>query len=252
MRDAVHLIDYIFAGGTICECGSYNSANYDDPGIPDTLWIEGGTLLVGVEAEIDIGIVNDEPIRGFSLALEWDGSAEMDFYENWGSESVTDRVYDLEVMDYICDFVDGINPDTLYMFTFQVWPDVYMQPGSGAIFHARFTPLSTGTITFRLVEHPVGPESMLVPESESAIIPTLVGGQITVVEYVCGDANSDVGVNVGDAVYLINYIFKQGPAPSPICSGDANGDDDTNVGDAVYLINYVFNDGPPPVEDCCP
>ncbi len=30
----------------------------------------------------------------------------------------------------------------------------------------------------------------------------------------CGDANGDGSVNVGDAVYIINYVFKSGPAPN--------------------------------------
>ncbi len=69
--------------------------------------------------------------------------------------------------------------------------------------------------------------------------------------YVCGDANGDGTVNVGDAVFLINYVFKGGPAPDPECLGDANGDGGVNVGDAVYLISYVFKGGPAPVEPCC-
>jgi len=66
-----------------------------------------------------------------------------------------------------------------------------------------------------------------------------------------GDANGDDSVNVGDAVFLINYVFKGGPAPDPLCCGDANGDETVNVGDAVYLINYVFKGGPPPDPDAC-
>ncbi len=61
-----------------------------------------------------------------------------------------------------------------------------------------------------------------------------------------GDANDDQEVNVGDAVYLINYVFKSGPAPNCMPAGDANADGEVNVGDAVYLINYVFKSGPPP------
>ncbi len=61
-----------------------------------------------------------------------------------------------------------------------------------------------------------------------------------------GDANADGSTNVGDAVYLINYIFKSGPAPSPLKNGDVNCDDAINVGDAVYLINYIFKGGPGP------
>lgn len=75
-----------------------------------------------------------------------------------------------------------------------------------------------------------------------------------------GDANDDGQVNVGDAVYLIAYIFKGGPAPQPheICNGDANCDCQPNVGDAVYIIGYVFKGGPPPCsygtwfDDCGP
>ncbi len=64
--------------------------------------------------------------------------------------------------------------------------------------------------------------------------------------FVDGDANGDAQVNVADAVYLINFVFKQGPAPEPLEAGDANCDLSTNVADAVYLINYVFKGGPEP------
>jgi len=68
-------------------------------------------------------------------------------------------------------------------------------------------------------------------------------------QYICGDANGDGVVNVGDAVYVINYIFKSGNAPDPIGAGDANCDDVVNVGDAVHVINYIFKGGLAP---CCP
>jgi hypothetical protein len=72
-------------------------------------------------------------------------------------------------------------------------------------------------------------------------------------QFVCdcrpGDANGDGGKNVGDAVYLIAYVFKGGAAPTPYpkCSGDANGDGGANVGDAVYMIAFVFKGGAAPV-----
>jgi hypothetical protein len=61
-----------------------------------------------------------------------------------------------------------------------------------------------------------------------------------------GDANGDGEINVADAVFLINFVFNEGPAPDPLESGDANCDSNPNVGDAVYLINYVFGGGPEP------
>lgn len=64
-------------------------------------------------------------------------------------------------------------------------------------------------------------------------------------DYVCGDANGDGEVNVADAVFTINFVFKAGPGPDPIEAGDANGDGACNVGDAVYTVNFVFRGGPP-------
>jgi enediyne biosynthesis protein E4 len=72
---------------------------------------------------------------------------------------------------------------------------------------------------------------------------------MTITESLCGDANGDGNINVGDAVYVISYIFRGGPAPQPPVAGDANCDGKVNVGDAVYVISYIFKGGPAP---CCP
>ncbi len=61
-----------------------------------------------------------------------------------------------------------------------------------------------------------------------------------------GDANSDGNINIGDAVYVINLVFKDGPPPQTLTHGDANCDGNVNIGDAVYVINFVFKDGPGP------
>lgn len=61
-----------------------------------------------------------------------------------------------------------------------------------------------------------------------------------------GDANHDGKVNVGEAVYIVNYVFKGGPAPQCKHEGDANADGKVNVGDAVYIINFVFKGGATP------
>ncbi|MDD4053042.1 MAG: dockerin type I repeat-containing protein, partial [candidate division Zixibacteria bacterium] len=68
-------------------------------------------------------------------------------------------------------------------------------------------------------------------------------------DFMCGDANGDGKINVGDAVFIISYIFRSGPPPEPFSAGDANGDSKINIGDAVYIVTYVFRGGPAPV---CP
>jgi hypothetical protein len=64
--------------------------------------------------------------------------------------------------------------------------------------------------------------------------------------FLYGDANTSGTVEPGDVVYLINYLFRNGPSPDPYASGDSNCDGEVGPGDVVYLINYLFRGGPPP------
>ena len=61
-----------------------------------------------------------------------------------------------------------------------------------------------------------------------------------------GDADGNGIITISDAVYLINYIFAGGPAPSPLSKGDADCNGIITISDAVYLINYIFAGGPAP------
>jgi hypothetical protein len=65
-----------------------------------------------------------------------------------------------------------------------------------------------------------------------------------------GDVNGDGTINLGDVVFLINFLFKGGPPPQPVSVGDVNGDCEVNLGDVVYLINYLFKGGPRPQASC--
>ncbi|MGB2982041.1 MAG: dockerin type I repeat-containing protein, partial [Candidatus Zixiibacteriota bacterium] len=68
----------------------------------------------------------------------------------------------------------------------------------------------------------------------------------------CGDCTGDGDINLGDVVYLIGYLYKQGPPPDPLCRGDVNADGSRDVGDVVLLINYLFKSSFAPCFDCCP
>lgn len=65
-------------------------------------------------------------------------------------------------------------------------------------------------------------------------------------EFTRGDANGDDVIDLGDVVYLLNYLFKSGPPPVPEEAGDANSDGTIDLGDVVYLLNYLFKEGPAP------
>jgi subtilisin family serine protease len=68
--------------------------------------------------------------------------------------------------------------------------------------------------------------------------------------YMAGDANRDSLVDVGDVIFLLNYLYESGPAPTPKAAGDVNADCLVEVGDVIYLINYLYKSGPAPVKGC--
>lgn len=75
---------------------------------------------------------------------------------------------------------------------------------------------------------------------------------LTITQTACGDVNIDGSVNVGDAVFLVNLIFHNGPSPNPTSIGDVNCDGGINVGDAVYMTNYIFKQDTPIPCAACP
>jgi len=65
-------------------------------------------------------------------------------------------------------------------------------------------------------------------------------------QFMRGDCNCDMLIDIGDLVFLLNFLFKDGTPPDPLWTGDANCDGYVTLGDVVYLINYLYKSGPAP------
>jgi len=64
-----------------------------------------------------------------------------------------------------------------------------------------------------------------------------------------GDINKDGWLTVGDVVYMINYLFKGGPAPKEFESqADVNCDDVASVSDVVLMMGFLFKFGSAPID----
>jgi len=66
--------------------------------------------------------------------------------------------------------------------------------------------------------------------------------------YMCGDCTGDYVVDLGDVLYIISYLYKNGPPPQPLDAGDVNLDQLVDLGDVLYLISYLYKGGPPPCQ----
>jgi hypothetical protein len=60
-----------------------------------------------------------------------------------------------------------------------------------------------------------------------------------------GDVNGTGAIDGADVIYLVNFLFGNGP--SPLGSGDVNNDTFVDAMDLFYLINFIFASGPPPI-----
>ncbi len=61
-----------------------------------------------------------------------------------------------------------------------------------------------------------------------------------------GDVDGSGSINVADLTYLVSYLFKGGPAPTPLESGDVNCSGGVDVADVTYLVAYLFQSGTAP------
>ena len=77
-------------------------------------------------------------------------------------------------------------------------------------------------------------------------IGVLGAGQASAQIFIRGRVNADAGIDLGDPIFLLNYQFASGPAPTCIKSADIDDNGGLTIGDAIMLLNYQFASGPAP------
>ncbi len=101
--------------------------------------------------------------------------------------------------------------------------------------------------------------------SSQASFPVIVGPDLTInggqgdafvakIAYDCCVIRGDVDhsgvlpIDIADLVYLVDYMFNQGPLPVCFDEGDIDGSGAApiDIADLVYLVDYMFNQGPAP------
>ena len=71
------------------------------------------------------------------------------------------------------------------------------------------------------------------------------------IDYSQDDGSIVNTIDIGDLVFMVNYMFRDGPEPP--CIDELNvtgGSDGIDIGELIYLVNFMFHGGPPPVP--CP
>ncbi len=209
--------------------------------LADSLFFPELELLVNQPIVVPISLTNAHPLQKLVLTVSFNGPPDLNYLGLDLTACRSDYFQQISILELdtaannlAIEFIVGINIGK---------PP--LSPGTGFIANLIFSAASSGG-EVRLETVTTSSETTVLDAGYISYEPYSNIGLINIGE--CGDASGDGHVNVGDAVYLINFIFRDGLPPSVFVSGDANCDSFVNVGDAVYLINFVFSDGTPP---CC-
>jgi len=131
------------------------------------------------------------------------------------------------------DLYNPIPPQTDYVTLFEFGVDLSCVPDS----------LTDRTVTFVMTGN-------LSDELGRLVSLRYHPGELTIWSSVPGDANNDSLVGLTDVLFLINYLYKGGPAPCVKEAADPKADCVVDLGDVVYMINFLFRGGPAPVPGC--
>ena len=220
-----------------------------DTGIRDTARVEcAENVMPNSQVVLSVYIFNDEPLGGFAIPLVFpDTVTSLDItcdsvsLVGTRSESATVKTESLSIQN---------DKNRLVIYAEWWYAGGELSPGNGYVAKVYFHTGPAWDSTLEVVVdtmmwHPVQMlEFATVPGY--SIFPAFVKGCLKFSPFLHGDANSDRLLNASDVIYLVNYLFKGGPAPNPITSGDSNCDGKVAVADVVYLINYYFKGGSPP------
>ncbi|MGQ9591554.1 MAG: lamin tail domain-containing protein [Planctomycetota bacterium] len=65
-------------------------------------------------------------------------------------------------------------------------------------------------------------------------------------KFIRGDATSDCGVDITDAIFILNYLFTGGQPPRCEDAADVNDTGALDISDGIYLLGYLFLGSDPP------
>jgi hypothetical protein len=148
------------------------------------------------------------------------------------------------------NIVPVINPGEMFFFGYPDWwyshPIPFMQPGEGVLLRINFkiadavSPGISLPITFE-TDSGLGHYNAYTDTTGLTFVQLSTTPGWIYTDVISGDANSDGILDVGDLVYLLNYLYRSSMPPSPVSLGDFNQDSEVNVSDVVALINYLFH-----------
>jgi PKD repeat protein len=222
------------------DTGIYIANNYI-AALNDSLIGNNTQGLCNSTVEVVINGHNIVPLKRLVIPVTFAGPLNLQFVDYSIAGCRT------EYFDYVSQpSFDGDNSRTTFILenSNPRW-DPDLAPGSGPLIKLYFSiPSSarqnqTATIGFTSYSS----YTPVFIGNEISYTPILTPGVISLA-FMCGDADHSGFANLLDVSYLINNLYRGGPAPVILQAADSNGDGKISLLDVSYLINYLYRSGP--------
>ncbi len=218
---------------------------------PNFLTVGTATGILGENVNVPVSITNVDPVSAVQTAIAYDsallstnsvsaaGAAS-------GAEffSVQPAVAGEIVVGLVMDFATPIG-DTAAIAagTDQQIMDIEFAVDAGAP-----TP-STAALTLTDGLGSPATNNLMIFENGNIETPNLVSGAVNLVnfnQFLRGDCNSDIHVDIADGIFSLNFLFQSGTAPVCDDACDPNDDGLIDSTDAIFIFNYTLLSGPAP------
>ena len=217
-----------------------------DPGIRDTVRFGDWSVYVTGppyqgKAILPVVVVNDEPVGEIDIPLTWTGPLSCD-----SGKFVGERPQYFNISGFTH------NNDERWMVA---WARAggdgpLIPPGEGDFLLIYFSVLDTGLVSVDTISMFGFLHLCFSDTFALTIIPQFTPTGFHLLPSLPGDVNGDRAVDLGDVVFLISYLFRNGTPPAFLEQGDINTDCVVNLGDVVFMITYLYKAGAPPQFGC--
>ena len=221
--------------------------------LADSMYADTVLAVAGETVEVVISATNTVPVSQFMIPVQYSGVLGLNQSAvTWSTEGCRTAGLDLQQQIHF-------NP-VGYEMTFRLANQGASQdvaPGQGPILK----------IFFQLDGAPAfGEETVIdisgynnyVPGFENSVFdydPIVINGLIHNPDCCQGfrgnvDGDSDDIIEITDLIYLVQFMFQDGPEPPCMKEANVNGGifGEIDIEDLIMLVNYMFQDGPEPVE----
>jgi len=174
-------------------------------------------------------------------------------YDSWKLLQQPDAGNSLLIASPVKQRADGSSTVNITIVPINFEDDTVRYPDNAEVSHTGAGALSSvvynGNKTFSatLTAPSVGQHDILTASIESGGANVQLTNQAVVTFYPCGDANGNlVGMNILDLTFIVDRIFRGGPAPIFPPAADLNGDGAVNILDLTKFVDRIFRGAPLP------